>query len=737
LSCAGAGTLYGEAGDDVLGTSDANVFNLDTEMHGGVANDTYIVNDFQDLVVESDGEGTDLVQAFISYTLIGSVENLRLMGSDGINGTGNGLANVITGNEQANVLTGGDGNDTLVGLGGDDVYVLGAGDAADKIVEAAKGGSDTVQTSLVSTILAANVEVLQLQSGALNGTGNALDNEIDGTTGANTLDGAAGNDFLEGDAGDDQLIGGAGNDRLIGGDGSDAMTGGSGNDFYLVADAGDTVVEAKSQGTDEILALFDFDLSISGVNVENLTLFALGSGVTGSGNDLDNVIAGNSADNVLSGGKGDDTLQGDLGADTLDGGAGDDSLDGGKGDDAMAGGIGDDTYFVNSAGDGITEIPGAGTDLVVASVGWTLGAALENLTLTGGVGLIGIGNELANVITGTEGNDSLRGGAGNDTLIGGAGNDTYVLAAGDLHDKITEAANGGTDTVLSALDHTTLGANLEKLTLQGSGVDGTGNALDNALHGDALDNHLDGAAGNDNLNGGAGDDTLTGGAGDDTLNDDSGADHMIGGAGNDSYVVDDINDAVTELANLGTDIVTSLVSFNLAVQGANVENLSLSGGGNISGTGNDLANVITGNAGSNAIDGEKGADTLVGLDGNDFLFGGDGNDVIEGDRGADVLNGGDGGDVFLFRLSGVGALADIAGDTIQDFQTGEDRIDIRDLFDTYGIGSSSDPFADGHLALEASGGNTLVKFDSDGGGDSYVVLATATNATVAAADVVF
>ncbi|MCO8314542.1 hypothetical protein NHU87_28375, partial [Pseudomonas mandelii] len=58
---------------------------------------------------------------------------------------------------------------------------------------------------------------------------------------------------------------------------------------------------------------------------------------------------------------------------------------------------------------------------------WTLGANLENLTLTGSDHLNGVGNTLNNVLTGNNGNNVLNGAAGLDRMSGGAGDDTYVL----------------------------------------------------------------------------------------------------------------------------------------------------------------------------------------------------------------------------------------------------------------------------------------------------------------------
>ena len=88
----------------------------------------------------------------------------------------------------------------------------------------------------------------------------------------------------------------------------------------------------------------------------------------------------------------------------------------------------------------------------------------------------------------------------------------------------------------------------------------------------------------------------------------------MGGLGNDTYVVDNTGDVVTENANEGIDTVQAAVTYTLA---ANVENLTLTGTGNINGTGNALDNVIVGNGGNNILAGLGGADTLDGGAGTD------------------------------------------------------------------------------------------------------------------------
>jgi Ca2+-binding RTX toxin-like protein len=132
------------------GNSGANVLNggaaADT-MRGGSGNDTYIIDNAGDAVLENAAQGTDTVQATISYALGANVENLILTGSNSISGTGNGLANTLTGNAAANTLVGGGGADVLLGGGGSDTYRAGWGSGADRIIEndSAAGTADSLE----------------------------------------------------------------------------------------------------------------------------------------------------------------------------------------------------------------------------------------------------------------------------------------------------------------------------------------------------------------------------------------------------------------------------------------------------------------------------------------------------------------------------------------------------------------------------------------------------------------
>ena len=164
---------------------------------------------------------------------------------------------------------------------------------------------------------------------------------------------------------------------------------------------------------------------------------------------------------------------------------------------------------------------------------------------------------------------------------------------------------GSTSTTVSKT--TRLAATISRMILTGIGnINATGNALNNHLTGNNGNNILDGGVGNDIL---------------------------AGGRGNDTYIVDSIYDSIVENIYEGIEIIQSSVNWTL---GANLENLTLMGSGNLSGTGNELNNTIIGNSGNNVLDGGSGVDILDGGSGNDTLIGGLGNDVMKGGSGNDT-----------------------------------------------------------------------------------------------------
>jgi Ca2+-binding RTX toxin-like protein len=574
------------------------------------------------------------------------IESLLIVGTTG--------DDELTGDAGNNWIDGQTGADTMTGGEGGDTYVV--DDEGDEVVEAANGGNDLVESS-VEYVLGDNVEGLVLSGQAVAGTGNALNNWIVGNGENNELDGGAGTDLLAGHLGDDT---------------------------YVVDDAGDVVVEHADEGTDTVLSASDWKIA---ANIENLVLTGLDD-LDATGNELDNEITGNDGENALSGAVGDDAINGVAGNDTLDGGDGNDTLIGGAGADKMSGGAGHDTYYVDDVADTIVEEQYRGIDVVYASVDHTLGANLEDLTLTDLTAVSGAGNEANNQIVGNQADNMLSGKGGSDTIAGGLGNDT--IEGGTGNDSIE--AEDDDDTV--------------------SGDDG--------------DDTLDGGEGDDVLTGGAGEDSLFGQDGNDTIAGGAGIDVLVGGTGNDTYVVEDTEDAIAESSGQGTDLVLSSVTY---VLGNNIEHLTLTGTGDISGTGNTLANVLTGNSGANALDGANGNDTLSGADGNDSLLGGAGNDNLDGGAGADTMAGGIGNDTYLID-DAADVVVEAAGEGTDVVQSSSANYTLADNVETLvltgtsninGTGSSGANAITGNAGdnvLDGAGGNDTL--DGGDGNDTYL-----------------
>ncbi|HWA12298.1 MAG TPA: calcium-binding protein [Burkholderiales bacterium] len=666
---------YGNALDNVI-TGNAAANRIDggagaDEMTGGAGDDTYVIDNAGDTVTELAGEGTDTVLSSLSHSLAANVDKLTLTGTGSINGTGNALNNTVTGNGGNNALSGGNGNDLLAGNAGDDILDGGQGDdtmqggagndayyvdsAGDKLVEAANAGADTIFTS-IDLVLGANLENANLL-GSLAGhlTGNALNNRLTGNEGVNVLRGEAGNDLLYGNGGNDELYGGAGtdslsggsgNDQLDGGAGADTLDGGDGDDIYIVDSATDSIVESPDGGVDTVRVAVGTSIDIASIShIENLVL--LGTVGTGTGNSGNNIITGNASANRLVGLGGNDTLNGFEGNDILEGGEGDDVLSGGTGNDSMAGGAGNDSYFVDAAGDTITELPGGGEDTVYSAASFVLGAHLENLELTAAGASSGTGNDAGNRISGNAadnvlsgaggddrlsgmggtdtlhgdaGDDTLDGGGGADAMDGGGGNDSYHVD--NALDVVTELQNQGTDTVISSIDYV-LGSHLENLMLTGLNASGTGNALANAI---------------------------SGGDGNDLLDGKEGIDTLIGGDGDDTYIVDNLEDTVTELAGEGHDSIRASVTLFLPDHVEDLVLLQSPANNPLFGTGNGLNNRIEGrNTAGVTLSGGSGDDVLVGDDGDDvFDFSGwEGADSMAGGHGSDTYHVDDGNDVVI------------------------------------------------------------------------------------------
>ena len=435
---------------------------------------------------------------------------------------------------------------------------------------------------------------------------------------------------------------------------------------------GDVITELSGEGTDSVTSSVSFNLLTNGANVEKLTL--TGTALVATANDSGDTLIGNGMNNTLNGGAGNDVLNGMTGADTMNGGAG------------------NDTYYVDNAGDVITDT--SGTDTVIASITYSIASAsgIENLTLGGSSAISGTGNSGDNTMTGNAAINTLNGGGGNDTIdgkggadtmVGGTGNDTYYVD--NVKDVVTELASEGTDTVNSTITYSLVdtdgvgsnGGNVENLNLLGTAnINATGNGVANVINGNAGNNVIDGGAG---------------------------ADTMAGGAGNDTYVVDNVGDTVTEGVGAGNDTVSSSIAFDLSVNGANVENLTLTGAAAINGTGNSLDNVMVGNDAANTLDGGAGNDTFNGAGGNDIIIGG---------AGVDQLAGGAGNDTFTFKATTESGTTVLTEDVIQDFFSTQDHIDLSVIDGNTTLAGIQ------HLTFAASGtaqGTLVVTSDGAGG----------------------
>ena len=681
--------LTGLAGNDLLdGGPGAD------QLTGGLGDDTYIVDDAGDGVTELENEGTDTVQAAVSYQLPAHVENLTLTGTSAIDGIGNALDNVLTGNSAANVLTGGAGNDT---------YVIGAGDT---VIEAADEGIDTVVSATTAT-LGANLEHLTLTGNQpINGTGNTLNN------------------------------------ILIGNQGINFLAGGMGDDTYIVGSE-DFVLEQFDEGIDTIQSVAT---TVLGANVENVTLLGHDA-VDAIGNELANVLTGNAGSNVL---------EGRGGTDRLDSGAGDDILLGGAGPDAylFQRGVGQDviqdTVFgeldtiqlgagiapsdirvaLNTSSELLLEIRGTSDRLTLRSYaplnpddqatkevrfadgtvwdGATLASRIESAPgpnpgqfFQGTLGndmLVGTGGDdffegLAgdDTLDGLGGNDVLKGYVGNDVLLGGDGNDTLYgeytwvgnptnvndilrggagndLLYGEIGDDLLDGGPGddwleggegvdtymfgrgyGTDQVIAfgGVDRIVMNPDVSPADVIVSGgglvlrIAGTSDQLfaslspDDPFHRIGSVEFADGTVWTQAM---LLDMTRTIRGTDlaDELFGTSQANIFIGGLGDDSYVGVDATDTVIELANEGIDTIKTSLNYTLP---DHFENLVLQSSAS-RGTGNHAANVITGTGLDNTLDGRDGNDTLIGgsveVDEGGFVHG-DGSDVLIGGAGDDRL----------------------------------------------------------------------------------------------------
>ncbi|MFD0916881.1 matrixin family metalloprotease [Pseudahrensia aquimaris] len=244
---------------------------------------------------------------------------------------------------------------------------------------------------------------------------------------------------------------------------------------------------------------------------------------------------------------------------------------------------------------------------------------------------------------------------------------------------------------------------MDEIVLQHSGVDLTveGNSSANTIDATALSGNetLMGHAGNDVLLAGTGENMLVGGTGKDQLDGGLGSDVMIGGEGNDQYWVDDEGDDVVEGDGAGYDAVWASVS-NYTLPD-HVERLRFTEGGDNTGRGNGLDNILNGNAGNDRFLADEG--------------------------GADIFSGGLGLDVFDARNASEGLHLNLqnqslnAGSADQDlFASIEIFVGSADYADTMLAGAGRVRFSGSGGDDYLSGGDEVDYLRGDGGNDTLV-----------------
>lgn len=343
----GADTLYGSTAIDVL--------------VGGDGNDTYVVRNFETVLVEGVAEGElDLVWMTVpGATISANIEEIRLIEAanlvTGANTDETIVANpllastisarggndVLWGSALADTLDGGDGDDILRGQGGADRMFGGLGndqfvvsDPGVVITEYINSGTDTAWVAVNNFTMPLNLEIGRLSAaGAFQLNGSEGDEDLVANPGrASQLNGNGGDDVLWGSAFADTLNGGLGDDILRGQGGTDVMAGGLGDDQYVVFAQGASVVEAADAGRDIVYFVGAGSFTL-GPHIEEARLAELGTGLIGS--DGAELLVGNSGGlgSFIRGNGGNDVIWGTAGADTLVGGAGNDTLYGQRGAD--------------------------------------------------------------------------------------------------------------------------------------------------------------------------------------------------------------------------------------------------------------------------------------------------------------------------------------------------------------------------------------------------------------------
>ncbi|MFD0917286.1 beta strand repeat-containing protein [Pseudahrensia aquimaris] len=583
----------GEHNDRVFGNDG------DDEIHGDGGND--IIEGGQGNDILDGGTGNDTARYLdastgvtVSLAIFGVQQDTVGSGLDTLsnfeNLIGSNFDDHLTGDSGANELFGEDGDDTFVGGAGQDFfdgglgfdtidYTANTGDMIFSMLDPGENGYDGV-----AAFPSGLTETFEDIQGFLLGSGNDVFSaitadhdlalEVEGRGGDDEIRGSNGDDELRGGADDDTIEGGLGNDRLGGGQGTDTLS-------YENATVGITG------------AIFDVETVIN----------TQGAGIDTIAGNFENLAGSDHGDNLFGNSLGND----------IHGNGGDDDIDGGAGADTMIGGLGNDEYWIEDAGDSVTELAGEGYDRVYVDglASYTLGNNVERLTFLDTGNHTATGNDLANRFDGNAGNDTfILDAGGNDIFSGGQGQDTFDARAGSLGidiDLVSGTHGGDAAGDLFASMEVFWGSN--NAAVSDTMVTGAarakfyGFAGDDDLTGGATVDYLDGGLGNDTLNGMGARDGLRGFVGDDIL---------TGGADRDyfQYVFAEFDhDTITDYEDgldylrVFSDVATAVTDFTITGNGTSSVLLTLNDG-----TGDNTITLNSGN-GSN-----------ITIDASDFLF---------------------------------------------------------------------------------------------------------------------
>ncbi|NVJ97967.1 MAG: hypothetical protein HWE25_07440 [Alphaproteobacteria bacterium] len=718
-------------GDNVIEGGDG-----DDTLSGGNGDDTLLGGEGDDIIqgveagdVVDGGDGYDIVSyAHLSegQLIIARAAHQNIEAYEGTSGDDEMLGS--SGND---TLRGGDGDDSISGNGGFDSLSGGAGDdlllvnANNDFTTLSGGdGEDTADFRQVGTSL--TIDLAAGTAGRNPSPSFDLDSieHVVGTLfGDDTITGNAGNNYLSGESGDDRLAGGCGDDTLEGGAGADTFVFEADFVSDLITDftIGDDVIDLSAMpatfstlvisqsGPDTIVEVPDHgEITLAGVTATDLSVDDFYFGDTSlEGTDGDDLIQGQFRDETLDGGLGDDTLRGGDGNDTLKGGDDNDLLAGEAGSDVIDGGLGNDTVQVHAG------IASSASDV------WDTDAVTRQVTIAeGGMTY------------------SYEGGRNREGV--GAGEE---ISSGQYYWEITmdEISSGGGNLYVALAapagsDWTQNLADIDgSLMLRGNGqiYEGDGRragrdekGLDSLKEGDVIGVAFDADTGaiwisiNGKWQNGAT-------AAEVAAGDTSGA--IMTGI-TEAYVPTAGGHSTSSRGGHTATIIVDSDSFTQSVPEGFSAYGSIgaapTGGDTVDGgdgedvidfsqleTGVDMTGVSLSDVGGALIGGDlyQNMEHLIGSAQDDLLSGGDGDnnisgncgdDTIIGGAGDDTLTGGEGADLFTLT-SGFGT------DTVTDFTSGEDKIDLRgsgydywDIVDGLGDVGGVATFNDGN-------GNTL------------------------------